>query len=187
MCWVRPHFFHNLFFLKKETWLCGGKESCGVLWTVPHAGTSPFGLEIVSAGQSQTPTLWLASPRIKTSIYARFSRGESVQKAEFSVCAPQDGNICDICACPHSVSAASFLIKNCSNQPRGLFCEVEEPKLFVNSVQIQWIFFSHPKNVSFLHFATKRFHFVTNLISFVECEMVILFCCKDYSWVDPSH
>lgn len=158
-----------------------------MLWTVPHPGTSPFKLQIASVGQSQSPTPWLASPRIKTFIYARFRRGESVEKAEFSVFAPQGGNICDVCACPCSVSAASFLIKNCSNQPRGLLCEVEEPKLFVNSVQIQWIFFSLPRNVSFLHFATKRFHFVTNLISFVECEMVILFCCKDYSWVDPSH
>lgn len=99
-----------------------------------------------------------ASPRIKAFVYARFSRGESVKKAEFSVCAPQGGNICDICACPRSVSAASFLIKNCSNQPRGLLCEVEEPKLFVNSVQIQWIFFSLPRNVSFLHFATNAFN-----------------------------
>lgn len=48
-------------------------------------------------------------------------------------------------------------------------------------------FFTHPRNVSFLHFATKCFHFVTNLISFLECEMVILFCCKDCSWVDPNH
>lgn len=112
---------------------------------------------------------------------------KSVRKEECSVCAPQGVNICDVCACPRSVSAASFLIKKCSNQPRGLLCEVEEPKLFVNSVQIQWIFFTHPRNVSFLHFATKCFHFVTNLISFLECEMIILFCCKDYSWVDPSH
>lgn len=58
------------------------------------------------------------------------------------MCTPQGVNICDIYACPHSVSAASFLIKNCSNQPRGLLCEVEEPKLFANSVQIEWIFFS---------------------------------------------
>lgn len=60
------------------------------------------------------------------------------------MCVPQGVNICDIYACPRSVSAASFLIKNCSNQPRGLLCEVEEPKLFVNSVQIQWIIFFLP-------------------------------------------
>lgn len=138
--------------------MAAGKGSCGVLWTVPHPGTSPFKLQMVSAGQSQSPTPQFASPRIKAFVYARFSRGESVKKAEFSVCAPQGGNICDICACPRSVSAASFLIKNCSNQPRGLLCEVEEPKLFVNSVQIQWIFFSLPRNVSFLHFATNAFN-----------------------------
>lgn len=49
----------------------------------------------------------------------------------------QGVNIRDVCACPRSVSAASLLIKNFSNQARGLLCEAEEPKLFVNSVQIQ--------------------------------------------------
>lgn len=64
-----------------------------------------------------------------------------------------------------------------------------EPKLLVNSVQIQWVVFTHARNgyVSFLHFETKYFHFKTNLISFLECEMIILFSCREYSWVDPSH
>lgn len=138
-----------IWFSPKGERLCGRKEGCGVLWTVPHPGTSPFKLQIVSAAPSHSPTPWLASPRIKTFIYARFSRGKSAEKAEFSVHTPQGGNICDICACPRSVSAASFLIKNYSNQPRGLLCEVEEPKLFVNSVQIQWIFFISPEMFHF--------------------------------------
>lgn len=101
----------------------------------------------------------------------------------------QGVNVCDVCACPPSVSVASLLIKNCSNQPRGLVCEAGEPKLLVNSVQIQWVVFTHARNgyVSFLHFETKYFHFKTNLISFLECEMIILFSCREYSWVDPSH
>ena len=53
---------------------------------VPQCDTSPSRLDIVSAGKGQSHALWLASPRIKTFIYAKFSRGESQYRKKSAQC-----------------------------------------------------------------------------------------------------
>lgn len=182
---VRAFFLHTL----------GGKEVCSReerdRWEQDHGGAQS-GTALCALGVQcwwgLGSGLQLASPSIKTFMCSAFTaRCQRTEQRAQSVF--QGVNVCDVCACPPSVSVASLLIKNCSNQPRGLVCEAGEPKLLVNSVQIQWVVFTHARNgyVSFLHFETKYFHFKTNLISFLECEMIILFSCREYSWVDPSH
>lgn len=165
--------------LRKEVQPCGKKETCSVPQPVPHPGrfgrrprapqhgTCLSRLDIVSAGKGWLYALWLASSQDKDfHILLSLEGGKSVEKEERSVCTPGGVNICDMYACPHPVSAASFLIKNCSNQPRGFLCEVEEPKLFVNTAQIQWIllfFFLHPPLKCFIS---------------AFCNKVLSFCNK---------
>lgn len=158
-----------------------GRQNCAVLQLVPKLGS----LGSRTAGYHGVAPL-LAGEMLSLVVKARLRHCRwllpgwrlaytlslqdcSQRRKKCAQCVFQGVNISDVYACPRSVSAASLLIKNCSNQARGLLCEAEEPKLFVNSVQIQWVFFTQARNgyVSFLHFET-------NLISFLECEMIIV-------------